>query len=100
MRPYLCGPYSEATKPTFKAAEDALRAAGTSPAWGPHDLTLPGSASPDDWARARIRRMCECDTLILLDGWAGDPTAEFERSVGKRLGMREMALCVALSAGA
>lgn len=83
MSTWLCGPISA----DFPAAEAQLRALNLGPTYGPHDI---GSAitDPDLRNRERIKSMMSCDTVCLLDGWAGDAQALLEFDLGKRLGMR------------
>lgn len=95
MKAWLCGPASAG----YKDAEEALKSAGIAPVYGPHDLTLPATANPDDIMRARIKLMMDCDTVVLLDGWSSDPASDLEHHIAKRVGMRCSAKAILLSAG-
>jgi hypothetical protein len=98
MKVWLCARCNtDDDRAALAAAEAELRGAGIAPAFGPHDIAA--CADPDEFARLRLARMfANCDTVALLDGWAADPTSDYEHSVAKRTGMRVLAKSVLLAA--
>lgn len=90
---WLCGPASN--RAALESAELALRQAGITPCYGPHDL--PANHDPDVTARARMARMMDCDAVALIDGWSTDPVASFEQRVAFHLGLKCTALVVLLA---
>lgn len=77
--------------PAFHAAAVALRALG-------YVVVNPAEINPDSsmpWAecmRADIKALCDCDTLVLLPGWAASQGAHLETHVAHRLGLRIVTL--------
>ena len=87
---YISGPMTGLPKlnfPAFHAAATALRAMG-------FRVTNPAELNPDpnaEWRacmRVDIKALCDCDGLVLLQGWEDSKGAHIELGLAHRLGMK------------
>lgn len=90
MKIYLSGPMTglpEYNYPAFHDAAKRLREQG-------HDVVSPAELHGDDiltweqYMRADIKALCDCDTLALLPGWESSRGAHLELHIAHRLGIR------------
>ncbi len=83
---YIAGPmtgYPEYNYPAFHAAEAALTAAG-------HEVKNPAHSSPTDptyqnYLRAALRLLLDCDAIAVLPGWEFSTGANLEVAVAEVL---------------
>ncbi len=89
MKVYVTGPMTglpEYNYPAFHAAAASLRAAGyevLSPAENGMPLGLPW----EDYLRADIRMLLDCDAIVRLPGWEASRGATLEVHIATSLGM-------------
>lgn len=89
-RLYISGPMTglpELNFPAFNAAASFLRDLG-------HEVVNPAELNPEPTAswhecmRRDIKALCDCDTIVLLEGWQRSNGAQLELHVAHRLGMK------------
>ena len=93
---YISGPMTglpDLNFPEFHAAARRLRKCG-------YEVVNPAELSPDpgtSWAaclREDIKALCDCDYLVLLQGWEGSKGAHLEVEIAHRIGVRIVPLQV------
>ena len=90
-RVYLSGPMTgkpELNFPAFAAAAKWLR----HPSFdlevvNPAELNPDPTTSWEDCMRADIKALCDCDAIVLLEGWEASKGAHIELQVAHRLGL-------------
>ena len=93
-RIYLSGPMTGIpldNYPAFIAAAAELRKQGhvvTNPA----EIKLHDEAGWEDYMKADIKAMCDCETIALLPGWENSKGANLELHIAHRVGMEVMFL--------
>lgn len=91
MKLYVAGPMTglpDYNYPAFHAAEAGLRAAGYDVA-NPATLGVRDGWEWQDYMRAGLRLMLDCDGIALLDGWHASRGAQIELRLAMALGMAE-----------
>ncbi|WP_322544447.1 DUF4406 domain-containing protein [Rhodococcoides fascians] len=90
MSLYIAGPmtgYPEWNYPAFTKAAATLRAQGHTVV-SPHELHDDDMTRPFDWyLRRDLKALCECDAIVLLQGWANSRGAKLEHHVARALDM-------------
>lgn len=90
MKVYLSGPMTgqpDLNFPTFRAEAAWLRRKG-------FEVVNPAELNPDaslSWAacmRADIKALCDCEGIVLMDGWEGSRGAHLELHIAHRLEMK------------
>lgn len=88
-RIYISGPMTgikDFNFPAFNGAACALRCAG-------YDVVNPAEINPDGskpWSeclRSDIKALCDCDTIVMLDGWENSAGAHLEMHIAHRVGI-------------
>ncbi len=91
MKLYVAGPMTglpDYNYPAFHAAEAELRAAGYDVA-NPASIGVQDGWEWQDYMRAGLRLMLDCDGIALLDGWHASRGAQIELRLAMALGMAE-----------
>jgi len=89
MRIYISGAMTgiaDLNKPAFDAEAARLRALGYH-VENPAEVQLPAGATWSDYMRADIPLLCQCDTIVMLDGWTASRGAVLEHRIALDLGM-------------
>lgn len=90
MKLYVSGPMSglpDWNFPAFNAASEKVRALGYE-AINPVDIN-PDPGTPWEMClRADIKALCDCDGIVMIDGWEKSKGAHLELNVAHRLGMK------------
>lgn len=103
--------YPESNFPAFHAAASLLRSVGHEVV-NPAELNPVGLDTPPDDAppavlkrywqaclRVDIRALCDCEGIVLMDGWLDSSGACLEQHVAHRLGLHSMTMEQAIAAG-
>lgn len=88
-RLYISGPMSGIEGhnfPAFNAAAAQVRALGYDVV-NPVDINPDATLSWEECLRNDLRALCDCDGIVLLQGWENSKGAHFELHVAHRLGM-------------
>lgn len=90
-RLYLSGPMTglpEHNFPAFAEASARHRAAGFEVV-NPAEVAahLPAGSRWEDYMRADIRALCDCDTIVMLSGWEHSKGAHLELHLAHRMGL-------------
>lgn len=88
-RIYLGGPMSglpELNYPAFNAEAFRLRVLGFEVV-NPAEIDLGPNATWNEFMRADLKALLDCDTLALLDGWQNSSGAHLEMHVAHRVGI-------------
>lgn len=86
---YLAGPMTGLpgfNYERFNSTTSTLRGFGFDIA-NPAEHKLPSNASYNDYLKAGIKKMMDCDTVILLPGWENSNGARLERELAIKLNM-------------
>jgi nucleoside 2-deoxyribosyltransferase len=89
MKVYLSGPMSgieDFNFPAFEKEAKRLRAANIEVV-SPHEVNPDTTMTWEQCLRADIKALCDCDTLVLMDGWESSKGANLELHIAHRLGM-------------
>lgn len=89
---YLSGPMTglpDYNFPSFASAAARYREAGHA-VMNPAEVAahLPAGSKWEDYMRADIRALCECDTIVMLAGWENSKGAHLELHLAHRMGLR------------
>lgn len=104
MKIYLSGPmtgYDEFNYPAFRANAALLRARGhevVSPAEQDEVSGLdPDTSEWHEFIRWDLRVLCDCEAIVLMDGWHKSRGARLEHHVADALGMQVLTISEALA---
>jgi hypothetical protein len=98
MRCYVSGPMTglpDMNFPAFHSAALELRRRGHDVV-SPAETGLPWGLEWDEYLRHDIGLLCECDTIVLLQGWHRSKGSRLEHHIALELGMQVLTLAEAL----
>lgn len=93
-RIYISGPMTGIpldNYPAFIAAAETLRSQSYTVA-NPAEIRLDDEATWEDYLKADIKALCDCDAIALLPGWQNSKGAHLELHIAHRVGMEVMFL--------
>lgn len=89
MKVYISGPMTGLPGhnfPAFNAAAKQLRSLGVDVV-NPVEVCRESGGKWHDYMKADIKALCDCDGLVLLDGWQHSNGAQLELNIAHRLQM-------------
>lgn len=89
MKVYISGPMTGLPGhnfPAFNAAAKQLRAIGVDVV-NPVEVCRESGGQWHEYMKADIKALCDCDALVLLDGWQHSNGAQLELHLAHRLQM-------------
>lgn len=89
---YISGPMTgiqDYNRGAFIEAEKLLRVKGYD-AVNPHDIKLEKGSTYEDYMKADIKALLECDYIYMLEGWKESKGACMEYQIAKFLGIKEI----------
>lgn len=90
MKLYISGPITgkeDLNRANFEETEDLLLQKGFSPV-NPHKLPMDiPSQSWENYMRRDLKSLCDCDGIVMLDGWQKSRGAKLEFMLALELGL-------------
>ena len=87
---YISGPMTglpDYNFPAFSAAASILREQGHE-VINPAEINADGGKSWEEYLKADIKALCDCDVIALLPGWEKSKGAHLELHIAHRVGMK------------
>ena len=88
---YVSGPmtgYAESNYPAFREVTNRLRMAGFTVVC-PTEVLIDGGVSYEEYLRADIKALCDCNAIYLLPNWFNSKGAKLEYKIASALGFYE-----------